>query len=58
MDLQQIGYFLHMEEQEKKERQEKVNVESEDIFSGNRAHQAKMQHGTLDNPETMPPMQR
>ena len=27
MDMQQIGYFLYMEEQEKKQEQQKVNTE-------------------------------
>ena len=28
MDLQQIGYFLYMEEQEKQQEQQKVNAEN------------------------------
>lgn len=33
MDMQEIGYFLFMEEQEKQQREE-VNVELETLFVG------------------------
>ena len=37
MNMQQIGYFLYMEEQEEKQKQEKVNAETEDHLVGARA---------------------
>ena len=37
MDLQQIGYFLYMEEQEKKQKQLKVNAEKKHDLVGEQA---------------------
>lgn len=34
MDLKQIGYFLYMEEQEEKQKQQKVNVEKNINLAG------------------------
>lgn len=46
MDMQQLGYFLYMEEQERqqKEQQEKVNVEINNDLVGEEATQNQKAH--------------